>query len=192
MKSQDYLTSDHPSFKCKNAWFMFACKNPNGPGFSKLLLVEAENECAVAAIERLVAVDGYVNPSCELLSVHRQCVSIGIRSDMADQLSYIEFMSDVVEYSRYKNDKLAMEAFQNSLSPKDRELAIDRLTRKPTSRLVQTMKPRSSSMQEAEAILIDLGYKSNQVRRMIQELDADTMALPLEALIKAILQKQAA
>jgi len=186
----------HPSFGCSQALFVFAIKNPHGEGFGRILLVKAENPWAVQTIER-VAWEGQVNPTCELLSVHREVTDLGTRSDLAEEIGYVDFMLDIVETSRLLEDVSITTAFDQSLTDKDRKYARAKLAETPEAvedtprhlQLVHSFDPtQSSNYQTATAALSDLGFKKPQVKKMLDDLGPEVDQMSLESVIKACLQ----
>jgi hypothetical protein len=111
-----YLKPDHPSFGCEQAWFLYAVKNYRGPGFCRLILVEARNHAAVAFLER-VADDGRVSDTVSVMTVHRQCPLIGIRSDSVEEIEFSVFANDIVDRARVDRDPLAVQAYREAGRP---------------------------------------------------------------------------
>lgn len=168
---------------------------------ARLLLVEARNEWAVQAIERIVAADGTASRNCELLTVHRQCPSIGIRSDFVSEVEYVDFMVDVVDPGRIAGDQWTAAAFQQSLTPEDRSKALNKMSRPvparpaPTcSNVVPMRRPpafnpeTSDNYQDVMAALTDLGYKRPQAKRALDALGPRVDEVPLADAIKEALQ----
>lgn len=166
-----YLTTSHPSHGCKQAYFLFGLRA--GSGFSKMLIVLAENEHAVAFVERLVASDNRVSPTCELLSVHRDCSSIGARSDMVEEVPFGNFALDMVERSRVTRDPLAYEALQEALKKRAGAPAAQAQEENPD--LLEALK--------------GLGFKTPQARKLIRESGA--ASLPIDEAVKACLRRAA-
>lgn len=196
---QQALQTNHPSYGCEQAWFMFAVSTGARP--VRLLLVEAKNSPAVQAIERIVARDGRASPSCELLTVHRQCPSIGIRSGMVSEVDYVDFMLDVVEPSRIVSDALTAGAFQESLGPEGRARALRKMEEMadpepeegPVARVIP-MRPRfdpatSGTYQDVLAALTDLGYKKPQAKKAVDALGPAVDGMELSEAVKAALQR---
>jgi hypothetical protein len=111
-----YLKPEHPSFGCEQAWFLYAVKNHRGPGFCRLVLVEARNHAAVAFLER-VADDGQVSDTVSVMTVHRQCPVIGIRSDLVEEVEFSVFANDMVDRARVDRDPLAVQAYREAGRP---------------------------------------------------------------------------
>lgn len=172
-----YLTTRHPSHGCKQAYFLFGVRA--GSGFSKMLIVLAENEHAVAFMERLVAADNRVSPTCELLSVHRDCSSIGVRSDMAEEVPFGNFALDMVERSRVTEDPLAYEALQEALRKR---------AGAPASRATVPGDAQEENPDLLEA-LKGLGFKAPQAKKLIR--DSGASSLPLDEAVKACLRRAA-
>lgn len=111
-----YLKPEHPSYGCDQAWFLYAVKNHRGPGFCRLILVEARNHAAVAFLER-VGDDGRVSETVSVMTVHRQCPLIGIRSDMVEEVEFSVFANDIVDRARVDRDPLAVQAYREAGKP---------------------------------------------------------------------------
>lgn len=189
-----FLGTEHPSYGCEQAWFLFSVRDAGR--VARLLLVEAKNPWAVQAIERIAGPDGMVSGNCELLTVHRQCPSIGIRSDLVSEVDYVDFMVDVVDPGMIAGDQWAAAAFQRSLSPEDRERALrkmDRAAPAKASALMAAVIPirraaGPDNYQDVLAALTDLGYKRPQAKRAVDALGPRVNAMPLEDAVKAALQ----
>ena len=202
MNVTSVLSTEHPSYGCEQAWFLFSVKDAGR--VARLLLVEARNEWAVQAVERIVAADGTVSQNCELLTVHRQCPSIGIRSDLVSEVDYVDFMVDVVDPGRIAGDQWTAAAFQQSLTPEDRSKAIEKMSRPafPSAAVpargnvipMRRPQPRpfspesSDNYQNALAALTDLGYKRPQAKRAVDALGSRVDDIPLVEAIKESLQ----
>jgi len=111
----EYLKPEHPSYGCGQAWFLLAVKNHRGPGLCRLLLVEAQSEAAVAFVER-VADDGRVSDTASVMAVFRSCDSVGIRSDLAEEVGFADFANDIVDRARVDRDPLAVRAYREATS----------------------------------------------------------------------------
>lgn len=171
--SSKYLKPGHPSHDCDQAWFMFAMKNHRGPGFCRVILVEAKNHAAVAFIERIVSDDVRASATCELLTVHRQCPTIGIRSDMADEVSFDDFACDIVDREKVDRDPLALRAYQEAVSAA------------PSSPAAPQAKGEVYAL--ALAALADLGFKKPQAESMMAKA-GPTEGRALEDVVRAALR----
>lgn len=170
--SSRYLKSGHPSHDCDQAWFMFAMKNHRGPGFCRVILVEAKSHAAVAFVERVVSDDNRASATCELLTAHRQCPTIGIRSDMAEEVSFDDFACDIVDREKVDRDPLAMQAYQEAIS------AV------PSPR---ASSPGGENRALAVAALADLGFKKPQAESMVAKA-GPTEGRSLEDIVRAALR----
>lgn len=180
------IGESHPSFGCGQAWFMFA-KQSNGT-VSRLLLVEAKTPWAVQTLERIVAKDGRAAPDCELLTVHRQCPSIGIRSDFVEEVEYTDFVTDHVELSRLLTDSLSIHAFQQSLTDSDREaLAVHLDNSSLPMEEVDT-----GVYEDVTAAMMDLGFKRPQVKRILESIGSAAAGMSMEQLLREALRKSQA
>ncbi len=174
----------HPSFGCDQAWFLFSKKDRAGR-MVKLILVEAKNAWAVQTMERVVSVDGMASPDCELMTVHRQCPSIGIRSDLVEEVEYSDFFSDHVDLSRVLTDSVTSHALQSSFTDADRL----RLAPAPAT----PFRGPSDVSEDVMAALTDLGYKRPQAKRIVDGLGDSIRDMTLEdALTSALRNAQAA
>lgn len=171
--SSKYLRPGHPSHDCEQAWFMFAMKNHRGPGFGRVILVEAKSHAAVAFIERIVSDSVMASETCELLTVHRQCPSIGIRSDMADEVQFDDFACDIVDRAKVDRDPLALQAYKEATSA-------------PAPRRTPVPK-RGERHDLAMAALADLGFKRPQAESMLSKVE-DVEGRTFEDVIRAALR----
>ena len=189
-----YLKSEHPSYKTDQAWFLFAVLNPKGSGFGRLLLVEALNHAAVSFIERVISDDGRASNTCELMSVHRQCPSVAIRSDKIEEVSFIDFALDMVDRAKIDRDPLAVEAFKEAtgetrktpvppLAPSMRKTPSNPVT-KPVPVPRQDMK----KYEDAMAALTGLGFKRPQAAAMLKPLENRLSTMAIEEVIRESLR----
>jgi len=201
MGQTELLRADHPSYGLNQAWFLFAMTV--GGRITRLLLVEARNPQAVQTVERIVGVDGKASAGCELMTVHRQCPSIGIRSGSVSEVEYVDFMVDVVDPARITSDPLTAKAFQDSLSPEERERALRKMSAPAPAavtrvvpgmaKVIPIRQPKfdpaeSRNYQDALAALMDLGYKKPQAKKAVDALGRRVDEMDLEDAIKAALQ----
>lgn len=122
------LYAGHPAVGTSRAAYQFAVLSASG-ALTGLLVVEAENEWAVASVEKLLLRDGFVNPSCRVLVVFRDHRSAGVRDGLVREMPYVDFMLDVVDSDRLIQAD-ALECFSRSLSPEEREHARARIQSK--------------------------------------------------------------
>jgi len=160
----------HPSFDTDQAWFLYAAANPRGPGFCRLLLVEAKSRPAVAFLER-VSDGGRVSSTVSLMTVHRQCPVIGIRSELVEEIPFDVFANDIVERSRVDRDPLAVQAYREAMSavqaPTASQAAVGS-TYKEALSVLRNVFPEAG---EAEAILARLGdVEGREVGEVVAEV----------------------
>ena len=122
MEDRQILDRSHPSFGIDQAWFQFAITSPDG-AVRKLLLVEARRPAVVATLEYLLQVDGKVSDLCHVVAVYRQCPGIGMRSDLLDESTYVDFMLDIVDPDRLLADATCATYFSQSLTDDERRYA---------------------------------------------------------------------
>lgn len=182
------IGKNHPSFGCDQAWFLFA-KTDSAGRMGKLLLVEAKNAWSVQTLERIAAADGRVAPDCELLSVHRQCPSIGIRSDRMEEVEYSDFVSDHVELSRVLSDTLSAHSFQSSLTDGDRARLLSDRPAAARSSVPAALPAASDVSEDVLAALVDLGFKKPQAKRIVDSLSPAISGMSVEDALHAALQK---
>lgn len=196
MNTASILSNEHPSYGCEQAWFLFSVQSDGR--ISKLLLIEAKNIWAVQTLERL-AVDGLVSQNCQLLAVHRRCSDVGIRSDLVDEIDYVDFILDVVDPRRITGDQWAAASFQQSLTPSDRAKALNKMQAPvaPRAAVVDNVVPirpqvfdpeNSENYQDVLAALTDLGYKRPQAKRAVDALGSRVDEMSLANAVKAALQ----
>lgn len=123
---ESILQPSHPSYGCDQAWFVFGVVNSRGD-ITRVLIVEAKNTWAVQTLERVSNKDNKVNDYCELMTVGRKCSSLGTRSDRAVEVSYVDFILDIVEPNRLLEDYYVSTTFSRSLSDTEREYAAKKL-----------------------------------------------------------------
>jgi len=178
-----YLTPQHPSYRCDQAWFLYAVTSPRHPGFGRLLLVEAKSHAAVAFLER-VSSEGRVSETCVLMTVHRQCPSIGIRSDMAEEVPFADFANHMVDRQLVERDKLAVQAYREAVAAPPRALPQAPAAPRPPARKPSPAPAKaapSSLYQDALDALTgpDLGFKRARAESALASLgDLAGMSLP--------------
>lgn len=133
------LYAGHPAVGTSRAAYQFAILSDSS-ALSGLLVVEAENEWAVASVEKLLLRDGFVNPSCRVLVVFRDHRSAGVRDGLVREMSYVDFMLDIVDSDRLIQAD-ALECFSRSLSPGEREHARARIQSKGDRRTLPAPPP---------------------------------------------------
>lgn len=168
-----YLRPEHPSYAYGQAWFLYAVKNHSGPGFCRLILVEAESHAAVAFLER-VGDDGRVSENVSVMAVFRTCPDIGIRSDSTEEVQFSVFANDMVDRARVDRDQLAVEAYREAVSPSRPALAVVRPSLAPAA---------AKNYQEVLSVLNNVGF-GEQALRVLASL-GDLESLPLEEAVKA-------
>lgn len=180
-----YLRPDHPSYDCGQAWFMFAMKNHRGEGFCRVILVEAKNHAAVSFIERIVSDSIAVSPTCELLTVLRQCPDIGIRSNMADEVPFDDFACDIVDRAKVDRDPLALQAYKEATSAPSPAPAARKSPAPLPAR--KTPAPNGETYNLAIATLADLGFKRPQAESMLSKI-GEVEGRTIEDVIRAALR----
>lgn len=171
-----YLRPEHPSYAYGQAWFLYAAKNHSGPGFCRLLLVEAKNHAAVAFLER-VGDDGRVSGTVSAMAVFRTCPDIGIRSDSTEEVEFSVFANDVVDRARVDRDPLAVQAYREAVSPPRPSLAVAKLSL--TSPSVPAV---GSNYQEVLSVLNNVGF-GEQAPGVLASL-GDLESRPVEEVVK--------
>lgn len=174
-----YLRAGHPSYACHQAWFLYAMENHRGPGFCRLILVEAKNHAAVSFLER-VTDDGRVSKTCALMAVLRDSTSVGIRSDMTEEVDFPAFANDIVDRSRVDRDPLAAEAYREAVAAKPADIA-------PGDRHSTPSPSHERNHDLAVAALVELGYKRKQAEDALKNLNLEG-ASP-EIAVKAALRR---
>lgn len=171
----------HPSHDCDQAWFLFAVDNHRGPGFCRLLLVEAKSHAAVAFLEHAAGEDQRVSPTCRLMTVHRQCPTIGIRSDLAEEVPLRDFAADIVDRARIAG--AARDALAEALSAGGAPPAPAAAARDDAA--------AESDRESVLSALVNLGYpKASAVQRLRPHTDK-AGRIPLEDLLTLCLREDA-
>lgn len=191
-----YLKPEHPSYKTDQAWFLFAVLNPKGSGFGRLLLVEALNHAAVSFIERVISDDGRASNTCELMSVHRQCPSVAIRSNKIEEVSFRDFALDMVDRVKIDRDPLAVEAFKEAVGgiKKTPVPPVAPSMRKTLSNPVMESVPipvpqqDKKKYEDAMAALTGLGFKKPQAISMLKPLENRLSDMTMEEIIRESLK----
>ncbi len=169
-----YLKPEHPSFGCEQAWFLYAVKNHRGPGFCRLILVEAKSHAAVAFLER-VGDDGRVSDTVSVMTVHRQCPMIGIRSDLVEEIGFSVFANDIVDRARVDRDPLAVQAYREAgtVSPE------------PVATAVSAPGP-GENYKEALSVLKNVGFEDKAVSVLASMGDVESR--PLEEILDTAIE----
>jgi hypothetical protein len=205
---ESILREDHPSYGCNQAWFIFGVVNPND-GITRVLIVEAKNTWAVQTLECITNADNKVNKYCELMTVGRNCSSIGTRSNRAVEMSYVDFILDIVEPSRLTKDYYISTTFARSFTDEDRAYALAKEARmrhhvvlaeeetevselpQPSPQMPRTYVEQTPIVQtstvrhKAVAALLDLGFKKQQVSKVMDEI---IISRSVEDTVKSALQ----
>ena len=178
-----------------------------------MILVEAKGPWAVQTMERLLQKDGAVSDTCFSLLVHRECPSIGIRAEIVEEVSYVDFMLDVVEPGRLLEDSIVSVSLRNSLTAEERAHASRKLENPaPVPARVQNPVPvpaqapvlrvvknsMSPPMEETPTYakltggLIHLGFKKADVKKFIDSLGPRLHSEKIEDLIRLGIKELAA
>lgn len=201
MVPDSILREDHPSYGCKQAWFVFGIVSPSGE-ITRVVIVEAQNTWAVQTLECVTNKDNKANDYCELMTVGRKCSSIGTRSVRAVEMSYIDFILDIVESTRLFENYYIATTFARSLTDKDRAYAAkkEKMMAELESREeaplgnasnFREMPVKSAPIQtstvrhKAAAALLDLGFKKQQVSKVLDEI---IISRSVEDTVKSALQ----
>lgn len=173
---------------------------------TKLFLVNAENPWAIQCIERLLGEDQRVSATCECVMVFREC-SMGLRGELAEQISFQEFVTVIVDRNRFLNDSLAIEAFQRATSnvrqlpaPAPRVASPPpRKVRPATTRAVEPKAqpepkktPVGAGYARVAGVLTGLGYRGAQFEPILKNLSVDFENGDINEIVHVALQKLAA
>jgi len=190
---ENILDQNHPSFGVETAMFLFAIGAKN-------LVVEAQNQYAVATLERLLIRNNQqVSEKCRVLCVFRECTEAGVRDDAVDEVPYIEFMMDIVNPKWLMNDKVTLACFNHSCSPKERTHALNR-----AKAFKATASPsHSASMPKMQAVfspvkeqvdpdacknlssaLSGLGFKKAETEKFVRNLGLRVNKEPITDLLR--------
>lgn len=194
-----FIGHDHPSYGTAQAWFTFAMRVRGA--VTKVFLVNAKNPWAVQCIERLLGEDQKVSTTCECLMVFRDC-SIGIRGDLAEEISFEEFVSVIVDKDRFLNDPLTIEAFQQAISATSMPLLAAPPPRRPQPAPVKTVAEKAApapkkaiggpGYAKVSGVLTGLGYKQAQLEPILKGLDVDFESGNVNEIVHTALQALAA
>jgi hypothetical protein len=194
------LDQNHASFGCDQAYFIFGITKEGDSHLCRLMLVEASNAYAVYTIEKILLNDGKVSKTCYIISVHRDCKSIGIRSDVMQQIRYVDFMIDMVDPGRIVADPTISTSFKNSLSPEEREYTDQKIEILNSANSEEKIEINHDSVKQPitnnvddvksqlEYGLIGMGFKKSMVKKCIDGLKDEIQKNKIEDLFfKAIL-----
>lgn len=209
MKPQDIasriLYADHPSFGTERAVFLFAL----GQGPARILSVEATNPWAVLCMERLLLGDGKASENCQVLQVIREYGNVGTRSEMAEEVPFMDFILDIADMDRLlgggQDDALVLEAFKNALSDAERQQAmfkLQALRQLPEKNLfdgmpelpevieteVEVLPAADDQADKLSSALVGLGFKRPEVRRFVSTLGNETRTSDMHSLLRKGLQ----
>ncbi|MGH9919152.1 MAG: RuvA C-terminal domain-containing protein [Nitrososphaerales archaeon] len=202
------LPAGHPSFGTARAVFLFSIAQGQ-----RVLVVEATNPWAVLCLERLLLVDGKVSDFCHVLTVIRDFRNVGMRSDTAEEVPFMDFMTDIVDPYRLAggvdDDGLILKCFKEALTPEELEVAgikLDAMAEAPTpynfmqfaeglSESVPALPAAETGPDQADQLtsaLVNLGFKKPEVRRFVSALGDRTRSESMHALIREGLRQLAA
>jgi len=179
------LDKDHPSFGTKNAAFLFAIG-------TRFLTVEAKNPYAVAALERLLMNNNQsVSDTCRVICVFRDYHNVGVRDDLVEEVSYVDFMTDIVNPSWLLTDTVTVTCFSKSISPEDRKHAMERAhafkeaSEGHSPREATKSGPAGSETRvQLVSALVGMGFKKNAVEKFARGLGDRVNKEPLTDLIR--------
>lgn len=201
------INKNHPSFGANQAYFMFGIID-NG-AYCRTVLVEAKNPWAVQVIER-IAIKEQVSEKCFLLAVFIDSHNVGMRHNSCDEISYVDFMLDMVDSDLILSESAVAHAFQRSLSAEDVAYAKSKMNGawfnqdKPKSKmkLDETVSQSFDDEKEfdgsktevygpyttAMSALVGLGYKKPQAKVALDKIGINIFNLELNDIIKTALR----
>lgn len=191
METPHLLDRDHPSFGTPQAQFLFAIRSDDG-AVRKLLLVEAKNPAAVAAVEHvLLQGSGSVSEKCTAVAVYRACDEVGMRSDLIDEVGYVDFMLDVVDPDKLLADPTVSSFFVDSLTDEERAYARLKMeaksswNREPAAKKAPKA-PRKDRVVEYEpgsrkdmllSAMVRMGFQKPAVQKWMESSDVESGAI---------------
>lgn len=195
IKQVEVAGPDHPSFGLERAWYTFGVFNQDG-AIQRLMLVEAENRNAVHVLESLVQTDGSVSPTCGLVSV--SSARPQVRSTAVDEVTFVDFMIDMVQADRWLDSPFLIGLFQNALSSVDRAIAdmkVDQAIRlhewekeraqsaepEVEAPVEEAEEPADDKLTQLQSGLSGLGFAKRDVQNFV--LSVKHSAEPLQALL---------
>jgi hypothetical protein len=198
---------DHPSFGCGQAWFVFM--RTDRPG---LTIVGALNHWAVFALERLMVKDSQISKSHVCMAVFRDIREVGFWDDRAENMTYIDFMLNIVGSDRLLSDPVIANAWKQSLSNSEKEIVQKKL-----AKIIEEKNKRESDSYDIrnnpflspdgpravfassplkvvpnlervretlEGALCGLGFKRPSVSKFVKSIDNEEMSGPLPNLVR--------
>lgn len=195
------LDRDHPSFGTSNATFLFALQDDRG-GVVRFLVVEAKNPYAVATIERiLVQNDQQVAPNCRVLAAFRDARNTGVRDDLVEEVSYVDFITDIVEASWLLADPVNTTCLSQSITAEEKQYIQQKAQMlagtRSAPRLVAAPEPEETEEEEQDepepntnqriqlsAALTGMGFKKAAVDKFVRDLGSRADRAPLQDLLR--------
>lgn len=191
--------------ECEQTWFVFAVIN--GDDIARVLLVEAPNADAIRTLEGITKEDGKANPGCELLAIHKGNVTPR-SSRRLTEISYVDFIIDIVEPSRLVCNQRVATAFQKSFSEEDRKYALMKMEaieafpepeETPAAPMLERPKApplpareqapmTPSNIHNVAAMLADLGFKKPQVKEVLASMGTKIDSMSLEDAVREALK----
>lgn len=188
---------NHPAFSLNGAWYLFAAYAPDGK-VERLFKVEAKNRTAIQFLETIMGEDGAVSPTCVVLMINKE--EPVVRSRGLEEISYIDFVIEIVDHDRFLNSPLLIQIFQKSMTLGDRLRAGARLQRaikihaaKPE--IVPVSMPETvtdagtdpvdlQKVSELEQALIGLGFKRPRAIKFVHSVTSEFGKTPIEDLLR--------
>lgn len=202
------LYSGHPSIGTKRAVFIFAL----GMGPTRVFHVEAQNPSAVLLMERLLLGDGKVSDNCQVLSVVRDHRSLGTRGELAMEIPFVDFLTDIVDLDKLMADVVTAECLRKALTDEERrymERKLALIEEEPEEELPDLFEEAAKISEDADdwteesdvvpvraqaiqddhtvqltAALVGLGFKKPEVRKFVVGLGTRVRTDSLHGLLK--------
>jgi hypothetical protein len=180
IKNAQVAGPEHPSFGLHRAWYTFGVFSSDG-SVKRLMLVEAENVYAINFLESVVQVDGAVSDTCGLVSISSQ--EPQIRSIFLNEISYIDFVLDMVDANRWFESPFLVDIFQKSLSDVDKVVAtmkmnaLIRRQKRETQNKKVSQEPDTEKLSQLKSGLINLGFSKKDVKKFIESINDQTKSI---------------
>lgn len=184
------LNNNHPSFGCVKACFVFRSES------GKLFVLELRNQPSIEVMERIHGMHSH-HLSAELMFVVRDHENVGVRSrNNIEEIDIVSFLVRFVNPIVF-NDELCFSSLRSALTDRQIKALATLLERQEKAKETQeeaitaptpyAAPVQTGSVSDAKAALSDLGFKKDQVNRMMDALGHNIYGMTTEDIIKKAL-----
>jgi hypothetical protein len=159
--------------------FAFKCEN----GATKLFMVEIENDHQAEALKGL-CLNRMLGEKCTPLAVFQNCDKMTLIDETIDEVSFIDFIADVVGFDKLPNDVQKYIEYAASIgsgfvpeAETQEDLGDDDTDEEESENLEEKSEKLTSA-------LVSLGFNNSQVKKWVKSQNSALGSQNIETLVK--------